>query len=335
LISYRRDDSGGHAGRLSDRLIARFGASRIFIDVQDIQPGQNFQEAIEKTLARCDHLLAVIGPRWLEIMEARKANGEDFVRREVSAALALGTTVIPVLVGGAKMPARSQLPAEMAAFSLCQAVEIRDNSFDEDAGRLVEFLAGGSGAAPSRLLGLQMRRSVLLALTVAVAAAALGLWQLWPGPPKTETSEQQPPEKAAPKKTVTPGSGPSETATVPKTGMPEQQPSTKVAAAIEGEWVAELRKPGQPSFKIRLTLAVMGDQIMGSVQYPTGDGPILDGRYANGQITFHTSHVPQFETEPAKVNFQARVEGDLIRLTVASASGVATGVAHRVVRQER
>ena len=46
FISYRRDDSGGHAGRLSDRLIARFGADRIFMDVQDIQPGQNFQQAI-------------------------------------------------------------------------------------------------------------------------------------------------------------------------------------------------------------------------------------------------------------------------------------------------
>ena len=48
FISYRRDDSGGHAGRLCDRLIARFGADCIFMDVQDIQPGQNFQQAIEK-----------------------------------------------------------------------------------------------------------------------------------------------------------------------------------------------------------------------------------------------------------------------------------------------
>jgi hypothetical protein len=295
FISYRRDDSGGHAGRLSDRLIARFGADRIFMDVQDIQPGQNFQQAIEKTLARCDYLLAVIGPRWLEIMQARKAQGEDFVRHEVSVALALGTTVIPVLVGGAKMPAKNLLPAEMAALGLCQAVEIRDNCFDEDAGRLVEFLAGGSGAAPSQQPGLRMRRNVLLAVTGAIAAAALGAWLLWPA----------------------------------KTGAPEQQPSGKAAAAIDGEWVAELQKPGQAPFKIRLTFALMGDQIVGSVRYPTGDGQILDGRYANGQMTFHTSHVPQFETEPAIVNFQARVEGDLIRLTAAYASGVATGVAHR------
>src|SRR5229473_1808934 len=112
FISYRRDDSGGHAGRLSDRLIARFGPDRIFMDVQDIQPGQNFLQAIEQTLDRCDCLLAVIGPRWLEIMQARQAKGEDFVRHEVSVALARGKTVIPVLVGGAKMPDGDLLPAE-------------------------------------------------------------------------------------------------------------------------------------------------------------------------------------------------------------------------------
>ena len=300
FISYRRNDSGGHAGRLSDRLIARFGADRIFMDVQDIQPGQNFQQAIEKTLTRCDYVLAVIGPRWLEIMQARKAQEADFVRHEITVALVLGTTVIPVLVGGAKMPASNLLPAEMAPLSLCQAVEIRDNCFDEDAGRLVEFLAGGSGAAPPQVRVSRMRRNVLLALTGAVAATALGA-----------------------------------VAAVARDGGDGnvgQQSSGKAAPAIDGEWIAELKKPGEAPFKIRLTLSLMGNQVMGSVRYPTGDGPILDGRYADGQMTFHTSHVPQFESQAAVVNFQARVEGDVIRLTAAYAGGVATGVAHRAGR---
>jgi hypothetical protein len=46
FISDRRDDAAGHAGRLSDRLVTRLGASRVFMDVQDIQPGQNFAQAI-------------------------------------------------------------------------------------------------------------------------------------------------------------------------------------------------------------------------------------------------------------------------------------------------
>ena len=71
FISYRRQDSAGHAGRLVDRLAARFGSDSVFMDVQDISPGQNFATSIEQTLAKCTHLLAVVGPRWLEISGAR------------------------------------------------------------------------------------------------------------------------------------------------------------------------------------------------------------------------------------------------------------------------
>ena len=42
FISYRRDDSAGHAGRLQDGLAERFGAGRVFMDVSDLQPGQDY-----------------------------------------------------------------------------------------------------------------------------------------------------------------------------------------------------------------------------------------------------------------------------------------------------
>ena len=61
FISYRRDDAAGHAGRLSDRLVARLGAGRVFMVVEDIAPGQNFAQAIEGTLSKCNCVLAVIG----------------------------------------------------------------------------------------------------------------------------------------------------------------------------------------------------------------------------------------------------------------------------------
>jgi len=37
FISYRREDTGGHAGRLCDRLSARFGGDPVFLDIQDIR----------------------------------------------------------------------------------------------------------------------------------------------------------------------------------------------------------------------------------------------------------------------------------------------------------
>jgi hypothetical protein len=172
FISYRRDDAAAHAGRLADRLVARLGAQRVFMDVQDIQPGQDFEQAIEQTLAECNHLLAVVGPRWAQTLQARAANADDFVRREISIALARGITVIPVLVGGAQMPGRDVLPSELARFDRCQAVEVRDNHFDEDAASLVNFLAGGSRAVT--VLGWRIpRRALVWSLSVLSAALAL------------------------------------------------------------------------------------------------------------------------------------------------------------------
>jgi hypothetical protein len=181
FISYRRDDAGGHAGRLADRLVARFGAARVFMDVEDIQPGQNFQQTIEQTIAKCDHMIAVVGPRWLQILQARADRGEDFVRHEISVALARGTTVIPVLVGGAAMPAAEQLPPALAAFSRCQAVEVRDHHFDGDAARIVDFLATGiAGGAHLNLFGWRIpRHAFLLLLPALLALLAIG-WLVWP-----------------------------------------------------------------------------------------------------------------------------------------------------------
>lgn len=295
FISYRRDDAGGHAGRLSDRLIARFGAERVFMDVQDIQPGQNFEQAIEQTIAKCDHMLAVIGPRWLQILQARAASGEDFVRHEIGVALARGTTVIPVLVGGATMPARDQLPAALAAFARCQAVDVRDDRFDGDVARIVDFLAVGEapGAAHRKLFGGRIPRRAFVWSLPLLAALLAGGWFAWPGP------------------------GP-----VPE---PVQE------ASLNGEWAAEMQKPGQPPYRIRLTLARLGEQVTGSVRYPTGEAPILDGRVDENRLTFHTSHVPPFASAPATIRFQAEVEGDAIRLTSTDEAGTATGVARRAV----
>jgi hypothetical protein len=39
FISYRREDTPGHAGRLYDRLQQEFGADNVFIDVDTLLPG--------------------------------------------------------------------------------------------------------------------------------------------------------------------------------------------------------------------------------------------------------------------------------------------------------
>ena len=64
------------------------------MDVEEIQPGQNFAQAIEQVLTRCSTVLVEIGPRWRKLLELRTAHNEqDYVVHEVSAALTAKKTV--------------------------------------------------------------------------------------------------------------------------------------------------------------------------------------------------------------------------------------------------
>ena len=65
FLSYRREDSSGHAGRIFDCMRDRFGDESVFMDVTDIQPGVDFTEALDSALSSCRVVLVVIGTQWL------------------------------------------------------------------------------------------------------------------------------------------------------------------------------------------------------------------------------------------------------------------------------
>src|SRR5687767_9164841 len=173
FVSYRREDAAGHAGRLVDRLTARFGADGVFMDVQDIAPGDKFAASIDDTIARCDCLVAVIGPRWVDLMQQRPQGLEDFVRHEIGAALRRDITVVPVLVGGARMPSRHELPADLAALSQRNAVEIRDDRFEDDVARLGDALAKMGTVSQARS-GRRLSARAYVALSVLLVAVIIG-----------------------------------------------------------------------------------------------------------------------------------------------------------------
>jgi hypothetical protein len=52
FISYRRQEASAQAGRLHDRLAGRFGEDQIFMDVDSIELGVDFLEAINRALIR-------------------------------------------------------------------------------------------------------------------------------------------------------------------------------------------------------------------------------------------------------------------------------------------
>ena len=135
FISYRRQETAWPARQLYDVLVAELGADRVFKDVDDIEPGDDFVEQIQSAVGSCQVLLALIGPQWLKITDARGQrrieDPEDFVRLEVETALHRDDVrVIPILVDNAKMPTPQELPPGLAALARRQAVEINPVNFD-------------------------------------------------------------------------------------------------------------------------------------------------------------------------------------------------------------
>src|SRR5262245_22637030 len=117
FISYRREDTAGYTGRLASDLIQHFGQDRIFQDIDQIDAGADFVEAIHEALDKCEIVLVVVGPGWVELKDKkgrrRLDNPDDFVSLEIRAALERKLRVIPVLVGGADMPVADELPENL------------------------------------------------------------------------------------------------------------------------------------------------------------------------------------------------------------------------------
>ena len=146
FISYRREDSAGHAGRLSDHLMDHFGKGQVFMDVDAIEPGLNFVDVVQKAVASCDSLIAVIGREWLTAPDPAGSGGRrledsaDLVRLEIATALERDIRVIPVLVQGAQMPLATDLPENLKALARRNSLELSDTRFRNDVERLIDAI---------------------------------------------------------------------------------------------------------------------------------------------------------------------------------------------------
>jgi TIR domain len=145
FISYRREDSAGYAGRLHESLERRIGEREVFRDVDALQPGQDFVDAIAARLRDCKACLVLVGREWRDAKDAsgrlRLEQENDYVRLEIATALALpNVLVVPVLVEGMAMPAAEELPASIRGLSRRHATSLRDETWDADVDRLVKAL---------------------------------------------------------------------------------------------------------------------------------------------------------------------------------------------------
>jgi len=179
FISYRREDAPGDARGICDRLGRSFGVGNVFMDVDRLLAGQRFDRELDKALAQCDVLIAVIGARWMELLsDYAQQNKRDYVRDEIAAALQRDIIVITVMIGREAnmppLPLAQNLPENIRDLVLYQKHNIAHETFGRDAADLVAslrlVLRARRGPRPWRAI------AAAAVVALMLAGAALGYW---------------------------------------------------------------------------------------------------------------------------------------------------------------
>lgn len=289
FLSYRRDDSAGFAGRLSDALEAAFGHGTVFRDVDDIKPGEDFVKAIQTHLQNVGVVLVMIGPRWLMEAGGRKRLDEpdDFVRKEIEAALASGKPLIPILVGNSVMPGEASLPQSISGLVRKQALVLSDGNWRGDVEKLVAslrpLLPDTNGFNPGRrklILGLAGGGTGLILL-------GLGIWN-WRRPKQNE-------------------------------------PAPKPGIDIAGRWSARVKYGWGDEHDEVFEFRNLGGRLHGSATYLTGRLIIEQAKLEGEWLSFITRSEEMLGSDnPWKTvthRYTGRVTGDEIQFTLENTGG--------------
>jgi hypothetical protein len=146
FINYRRDDSAPHALNVAQYFENKFGKSNIFIDIDRLRAGRKFKTVLEAKLRQRKVMLAIIGPNWVDARDKetgsrRLGDPEDWVRVEIERALARNIHVIPVLVAGATLPSKSDLPPSLQPLIEHQCATVTTNGFRHEMAGLARDVA--------------------------------------------------------------------------------------------------------------------------------------------------------------------------------------------------
>jgi TPR repeat protein len=179
FISYRRDDAPADARGLRERLGRAFGASNVFMDVDSLMAGERFERVLDQALEKSDVLIAVIGSRWLALLEEYEQQGRrDYVREEIAGALKKDMVVVPVLIGREGsipvLPSAKNLPENIRDLVAYQKISIAHETFRRDSDDLVAELK----AVLRKKYGPEFpwRMIAAAAIVLLLAGAGVGYW---------------------------------------------------------------------------------------------------------------------------------------------------------------
>ena len=144
FISYRRSDAGPYARLLKVQLSRHLPDTPVFMDLDSIEAGTDFAEAIQAGVNSSRVLVALIGPKWLKLLDEagrhRLDDPDDYVRFEIRTALERCMRVIPVLIDGAEMPQHHQLPDDLGKLARLNAIQMSYDRYEYDESRLITVI---------------------------------------------------------------------------------------------------------------------------------------------------------------------------------------------------
>ncbi len=118
FISYRIEDSKPDALLLFAELTRYFGENEVFLDKRGLELGVDWPDVLAANVRKASIVLVLIKDesKWLGVKRLgrrRMDDPDDWVRLEIETALSSGKTVVPILVDGASIPPKSDLPPSL------------------------------------------------------------------------------------------------------------------------------------------------------------------------------------------------------------------------------
>ena len=142
FISYRREGGSDAARSLQLALKDQF---RVFLDV-DRMPSGHFDTALLKTIEQSPNFVVFLSPGGLD----RCSEPGDWLRREITHAIATRRNIVPVTLPGFSFPDPRTLPPEMSEVARHDAIEYSHRYFYAMVDKLREHLKAPTGSVRSQ-----------------------------------------------------------------------------------------------------------------------------------------------------------------------------------------
>ncbi len=123
FISYRRGDVGGHVNALYQVLTLRMGGERVYMDVDSVELGVDWREAITDAVRDSAVVLAVIGKNWV---------CSTPVALELGTAFEHDVPVLPLLIGDTAFDDIDDGGETIARLRTLNARNVRPDAWERD-----------------------------------------------------------------------------------------------------------------------------------------------------------------------------------------------------------